>query len=262
MRKIRRFILVVFFLIFQISCENNHDRSVDYTARYEAEVKSFVLYSYHEKVELSLYVLDSLLENCSFNRNGFRNETALLEKYLGDPNSPYRNEQLYEDVLRSEIASRWYDETEKKIKDSHLNLIRQNRAGNLANDFTFTTPKGESERLFEIPANRVLLFFYNPECEACKEMKARLSSSRVINNAITRGQLKVLAIYVDRDENIWRKHLKENPNAWLEGRDENESLYENNIYDLHAIPTIYLLDENKMVILKDCMSIPDIEERL
>jgi hypothetical protein len=256
------FTIAIFSMVFLISCENNQGRRVVYTTDSEVEVRSFVLYSYHQRIELSLYILDSLLENCSVNRDKFRNATGLLERYLGNPNSPYRNERLYGEVLRSEIASRWYDDKEKKVKGYRLDLVRQNRAGSPANDFTFTTPNGERKRLFEIRANRLLLFFYNPECEACKGMKARLSSSRVINNAIVRGDLSVLAIYVDRDEGIWRKHLTENPDAWLEGRDENEFLYLNNIYDLHAIPTIYLLDKDKKVLLKDCMSISDIEERL
>ena len=32
------------------------------------------------------------------------------------------------------------------------------------------------------------------------------------------------------------------------------------LYDLRAIPTLYLLDQDKVVLLKDCMSIPTIEQ--
>ncbi len=58
---------------------------------------------------------------------------------------------------------------------------------------------------------------------------------------------------------IWKKHLPEMPKNWIHGRDENEYPYKNNIYDLHAIPTIYLLDRNKRVILKDVLSVIAIE---
>jgi len=221
-----------------------------------------VLYSYHERVELSLCVLDSLLENCSFNKDKFRKSTVLLEKYLGDANSPFRNEQLYDKVLESEITSKWYDDLEKSVKRSRLVLIRQNRVGRRASDFIFVTPKGDSNRLVNIRANRLLLLFYNPECEACNEMKAALRSSRAITSEVDKGNLKVLAVYVDKDEQTWRRHLRENPAAWIEGRDYDEFLYVHNIYDLHAIPTVYLLDQDKIVILKDCMSIPEIENRL
>jgi len=44
--------------------------------------------------------------------------------------------------------------------------------------------------------------------------------------------------------------------------DENEYLYKNKIYDLRAVPTIYLLDKDKKVILKDCTSLLDLEAAL
>ena len=45
-------------------------------------------------------------------------------------------------------------------------------------------------------------------------------------------------------------------------QDENEYLYKSNVYDLHAIPTIYLLDRNKKVILKDVLDVRVIEKAL
>jgi len=52
------------------------------------------------------------------------------------------------------------------------------------------------------------------------------------------------------------------PKNWIHGRDENEYLYKNKVYDLYAIPTIYLLDKNKKVILKDVLDVRVIEREL
>ena len=138
-------------------------------------------------------------------------------------------------------------------------LAKQNNPGHPANNFSYNMPDGNKKKLYEIHAKHTLLFFYNPECDACKQYKDLIVKSKVIDAKIRNGTLKVLAIYIDNDLSIWKKHLPEMPKSWIHGRDENEYLYKNNFYDLHAIPTIYLLDKNKKVILKDVLDMKLIE---
>jgi hypothetical protein len=104
------------------------------------------------------------------------------------------------------------------------------------------------------------LYFNNPECPACREMKTSLMNSSVISDKIKSGSLEVLSIYTDKDEKLWLDHLKDYPSSWIQGRDDDEFLYRNKIYDLRAIPTIYLLDASKKVLLKDCMDVSQIEK--
>jgi len=52
------------------------------------------------------------------------------------------------------------------------------------------------------------------------------------------------------------------PANWTVAHDSSGILYAKSIYDLKAIPTVYLLDKNKTVLLKDCISVPLIEQRL
>ena len=141
-------------------------------------------------------------------------------------------------------------------------LARQNNPGRLANNFSYFTVDGSKKQLYGLQAKYTLLFFYNPECDACKVYKDLLRKSALINDRIKKGLLKVLAVYIDQDVSVWKKHLPEMPRAWIHGRDENEYLYKNAVYDLHAIPTIYLLDRNKKVILKDVLDVSVIEAKL
>ena len=52
------------------------------------------------------------------------------------------------------------------------------------------------------------------------------------------------------------------PRQWIHGSDDDEYLYKHDIYDLHAIPSIYLLDKDKKVLLKDCLDIMQLEKIL
>lgn len=201
-------------------------------------------------------------ETNSSNNLIFRNRITMLQKKYSNPNSPYRNETEALRIYDSIIASPWYSAAEKLAIQQKIRLTMQNRIGQPANDFIYYTPADVAKRLYDLKAPYVLLYFYNPECNACKEMTGQMMASAVITQKLRSGELKLLAIYTDPDQTIWRKHLPELPAMWVHGRDEKQYLWKNKIYDLRAIPTIYLLDKSKKVLLKDCMSVMEIENKL
>jgi thioredoxin-related protein len=164
--------------------------------------------------------------------------------------------------LQAEINSKWFNTHEKKDAAGKLNLLQQNNIGDLANDVTYVTPRGYKKRMYDIKANFLLLYFNNPECNACEKMKEALTASVIINQKLKAGDLKILSIYTDKDEKIWLDHLSEYPQSWIQGWDENEYLYKKKVYDLRAIPTIYLLDKGKKVLLKDGADIRGVEREL
>lgn len=61
----------------------------------------------------------------------------------------------------------------------------------------------------------------------------------------------MLSFYPDEELEEWRKHLNEFPEEWINSYDKELTLREKQLYDLKAIPTLYLLDREKKVLLKD-----------
>ena len=55
----------------------------------------------------------------------------------------------------------------------------------------------------------------------------------------------------DEDKEEWERHLPDFPKEWINGYDKKLVIKEKNLYDLKAIPTLYLLDKDKKVLLKD-----------
>ena len=53
------------------------------------------------------------------------------------------------------------------------------------------------------------------------------------------------------DLKAWQEHGADFPESWGYVRGRDGALSEANLYDLKAIPTLYLLDRNKKVLLKD-----------
>lgn len=123
--------------------------------------------------------------------------------------------------------------------------------GEPAADFTYTLADGKTGTLYGVKAPYVLLFFYNPDCHACKEITGQIAGWPLLDKMQADKTLKILAVYPDEDQEAWKKHIPDVPASWINAYDQSISLKNDEIYDLKAIPTIYLLDKDKKVILKD-----------
>ena len=86
----------------------------------------------------------------------------LLEKYLYDPNSPMRDEELYIPVLEYIVTSPDV-RTEDKIRSEYrLKMALKNRAGALATNFKFVDGAGKVRWLSDMKNEYILLYFNNP----------------------------------------------------------------------------------------------------
>ena len=68
---------------------------------------------------------------------------------------------------------------------------------------------------------------------------------------IRRGELAVVNVYIDEDIDAWRAYEPNYPRNWLCGYDPDGLVRSDRIYNIRAIPSLYLLDSEKRVLLKD-----------
>ena len=195
--------------------------------------------------------MDSLMRRASASRPMLDYFTMLAELVIHDPNSPLRNDEFYIPVLRAVLASPYYDEYERIGPSYDLNMAMQNRIGERANDFRYTLASGATGTLYGVKAEYTLLFINNPGCHACTETIDALKNAPIINRLLGQKKLTVLSIYPDEELDEWRKHLNEFPKEWINGYDKKFAIKEQQLYDLKAIPTLYLLNKEKTVLLKD-----------
>lgn len=203
--------------------------------------------------ETAISAIKQMYKDAGKKKKVFFYFTDLAEKYLYDPNSPMRNEELYVLVLDAMLESSVLDDTEKILPKGRRDLAEQNRPGRQAEDFTYTLVSGKSDTLYGVKADYTLLFINNPGCHACEEGIKELKQAPAINKEFEAGNLKVLSVYPDEDKEEWERHLSDFPKEWINGYDKKLMIKEKNLYDLKAIPTLYLLDKNKKVLLKDAV---------
>ena len=204
--------------------------------------------------------MDSLMRRASASRPMLDYFTMLAELVIHDPNSPLRNDEFYIPVLRAQLASPFYDEYERIAPQYDLEMAMQNRLGQPANDFRYTLASGASGTLYGLQAEYVLLFINNPGCAMCREIREAITSSPMLSEMIERGRLKVLALYPDEDLTEWRDYRDHIPASWINAYDKGCVVREKSLYDLHAIPALYLLDSRKRVLVKDSTDVAQIEE--
>ena len=161
-----------------------------------------------------------------FTRKAFSNAAAkerfenLIEHYFEDQLSPVRNDRVYLIFLEEMKNSPCFDETEKERIAFKIKTTNKNLPGDIAINFKFKDESGKEHQLSDYKDQKVILYFYDPDCENCHEVSAWLKQQTIP------ADIKVIKMIAD-----------------------NHISY---IYSLKNMPTIFLLDKENKVILKDC----------
>ncbi len=213
-------------------------------------------------LEYASATVNNLMRKASVNKAAFMKFAEVAEKYLFDPNYPMRNEELYIVVLRAVVENPALDEWERIRPQEQLRLALKNRVGDTATDFRYTLASGATGTLRSLRSPYTLVMFNNPGCPACRQTIDQITASPFLRNLIDNGSLTVLAIYTDADIDAWREYNSQMPQNWILAYDAGEKIKTDELYDIKAIPTLYLLDADKRVMLKDEMSVPKIEQTI
>jgi hypothetical protein len=200
-----------------------------------------------------------LMQKASVSKKMFDYFVMLSDKVLHDPNSPVRSDELYIAVLEAQIASPYYDKYEKIAPEYDLRLAMQNRIGHKANNFRYTNTAGRTRDMYSVQSDFVIIYFNNPGCAMCRDITKALQESQLITAMQKEGKVKILAIYPDENLDEWHKHRAEMPTQWINGYDKGCLIERETLYNINAIPALYLLDREKTVLVKDSTNVGEIE---
>lgn len=195
-----------------------------------------------------------LLEKLQPERDAYGYFMELAYKYLYDADSPMENEEMLVPYLEYATDTLREDDYIRMRAGYMQDLVMRNRAGTKAVDFHYIDRDGKRGTLWSTKAERMLVVFYDPECTHCTETMAQLTQCPAIAN----GRLSILAVYTEGKKNIWESTKNSLPEDWTVVMDI-DGINENQIYDLKAMPMIYLLDSDKNVVMKN-MDIGELNE--
>ena len=191
-----------------------------------------------------------LMTKAKVSEPAYRFLVGIAEHYLLDPNSPMRNEEYFLPFIHEIVGNTIFSSAERMRYEYKETQIVKNRPGTRAADFRYITREGKKGTLHSTEANRLLLIFYDPDCENCSRIIGELRQDGDLRNAVASGEMTVLAVYTEGNRKLWDKTKSDMPAEWIVAIDDS-GITENEIYHLPAMPVLYLLDADKKVIRKD-----------
>lgn len=194
--------------------------------------------------------MDTLMHRAEKSRFTLDYFVSLADEVLHNPNAPLRSSELYIPVLEAQLRAPYYDHYERIYPEHALQMALKNRLGEPATDFRFRTRAGVEQSLYKLQADYTLIFFSNPDCSMCGMLKELILHDAEIVEQLTNGRLKMLLLYPDEDLKAWRA-AEPAEEVWIDACDESGAILREELYDLRAIPSLYLLDRQKRVLVKD-----------
>jgi peroxiredoxin len=192
-----------------------------------------------------------LLKKLEVNKPLYRyTARELYELYKNVPYPELKG--LYLDVGETYIVEKpemWDDASYVERVNRAIQVAKMNPVGEKATDLKLNDLAGNAVSLYDVQAAYTVLYFYNPECGACAEITPKVHAA--YQTCKGKG-IQVFAVYVDRAQDVWRNYVVNNNYLdWINVWDADETADVYGKYDLHAIPMIYLLDKDKVVVEKD-----------
>ena len=190
-----------------------------------------------------------LLDRGSIDPGAYDMITSTAARYLNEPNLPLFSEEFYVHFLRAMIDGNVLSDSEKDRPRYQLEVAMKNRPGSRAADFRFRSRDGKEWCLSDFcrEHDMTLLLFYDPDCENCKSVIERLADTRMPEGT------GILAVYAEGDAEEWERSKDLLPAGWTVGYAVDDILGEE-LYVLPAMPTIYLIERDGTVAVKDARS--------
>jgi thiol-disulfide isomerase/thioredoxin len=228
-----------------------------------------VLYQHFKDFAQQIFPLDSkttipivlkTLNESKKNRKLYYAFFDFIEHEFGSVKSLYRDELLYIAMLKDILSTTDLEETRQPRYEYELGLINKNHPGDQAIDFKILLSDGDTTSLYAIEAEILILYFQNPDCPTCKEFREKMKNMEVLYHAVNSGKVKVLTLYFEDKEDLWRNYLEKSAfKNWMHGWNYDLQISEKHLYDVRIIPTIMVLDKNKKIVEKDIFP-NDLEE--
>lgn len=195
--------------------------------------------------------MTALVKKAETSKEGLLMMLSLADKYLYGTASPLYNEAAYRGLLQSALISKALNKADKEPYQKQLVILEMNNEGSAAVDFDMQLVDGSKAKLSDIEAPVSILFFYAADNLDCKLQRFRLTQARLVNYLQRAGGIKIVAVCVEGDKAAWEKFRADSPKEWLHVFDASGKIKSENLYDLRTLPRLYLLDEQKTVLLKN-----------
>lgn len=172
----------------------------------------------------------------------------LADHYLGNPESPVRSDDVYLAFLKAYVDLPAVDDAEKTRPRFLIDNLQKNRVGDVATDFAYYDVQARRQRTLHSTEGRFLVvYFHDPDCEHCQEeMPVAFTMA-----SLRHSDVRVLLMNTESEQGVGQVSGQPLPDNWIDGYDPGQAVAQRQLYYLPAKPSLYLLDAQKRILLKD-----------
>ncbi len=256
---------MVLSLLCSFSCERKKPSILDFWEAFnfedtkawgapeigEQQLVDFLALLKKEDAQTKITAFGNLLDHAAVHQQAFAFFQEKMPHYLNDPRSPIYDHELFGAYLKALLQSTQVSNEEKLKQQVLLKQVEKNQPGSIAATFSFELENGKSYTLQQVPGEYIILLFFDPTCSHCQESILALKKQQEFANILAAKNSTLLMINPWGNYLAWKDFINDLPDGWIIGYDRPETILKNSLYYLQASPSMYLLDKNKRVLLKN-----------
>lgn len=230
------------------------DERILHTQAAVMSIKSFAAEAYQIDTHGGDTIMNRILTQAQISPQTYYTFFDNFERIVGTLTSPYWSEDLFLVMLRNALSYDKLEDSRRIRYTAQLDIHSKNRVGMQVPDFKLKMSNGDTTSLYKIESEYLLLYFQNPDCPTCTEVREKLAVNNDLNKALESGKLKLVTVYFEQDEALWNHYLEKKANPkYLHGWEYELKIENDKLFDLRIIPYMFLLDKDKKVIKKDIL---------
>lgn len=174
--------------------------------------------------------------------------TRTAEGYIHSDTAEYYSDELYVPFAVAVARNKRIDKAIREPYEREARILSATMLGAYAPQFEYTDTTG-TKKYFEADTAMSLtaMFFAMPDNPDCTLARARLNSNIKASEYIKEGIMKVMVVVATEPDEKWQSMVATYPKEWevVAAPDIND------IYDIKAVPSFYILDHTGKIVLKN-----------
>ncbi|MDR3047736.1 MAG: DUF5106 domain-containing protein [Bacteroidales bacterium] len=143
----------------------------------------------------------------------------------------------------------WIDEDYLKKYKNRVLELEKTLIGSKAPDIIMPDMQGRWISSNRLPQKYVILWFWDPTCHTCKNEAAELKHVYDSLAKIHALNFEVYAVASHKDTLLWKTTAKERDYKWICVGGHTANIDWHDAYSINAMPTMFILNENREIIM-------------
>ncbi len=157
---------------------------------------------------------------------------------------------LYDKYFANGDMDYWVPSKTKQSMKELADKIRSSKLGRPGTNLIMQDDKLQPRALYDVKAKYTIIYFFRPSCGHCREETPKLVD--FYNKSKSKYNLEVYAVSSDTSMKEMRDFMKEFKTPWITVNGPRSYLkkHYSELYHADTTPTIYILDDKKIIIAK------------